>query len=176
MDIPIARTAGISARIPGSTEFAVFLDFDNIEDYRLREELIYLQELHNLGDFYVFYTNEYGRHAVCIDRLFLKEALAVIYTSTCDAIYSRGSRINEYRTWILRALEKGNRDKPKYLYSVESPYNGQRLQSQAHALFLQYYYGAKVRLTNPDGNNILRTQGYNTSNRIDVKELCAKGE
>lgn len=82
MNIPKARTAGISARIPGSTEFAVFLDFDNIEDYGFREELIYLQELHNLGDFHVFYTNEFGRHAVCIDRLFLREALAVVYSST----------------------------------------------------------------------------------------------
>ena len=171
MDIPKAPTAGISARIPHTTEFTIFLDYDNIKDERLVDELRYLQELHTLGDFHVLKTSEFGRHVVCIDRLFLKEALDVVYTSTCDAVSKRGIWINEYRTWILRGLEKGNRDKPKYLYSLESPYNGQRLQSQAHALFLQRYYGAKVRLTNPDGNTVIETQGYKTSNKIDMKDV-----
>lgn len=171
MDIPKERTAGISARICHTTQFVSFLDYDNIKDPRLIDELIYLQELHNLGDYHVFYTNRFARHAVCVDTMYLKEALDVIYTSTCDDVYKRGSRLNEYRTWILRALEKGDRDKPKYLYSVESPYNGQRLQSQAHAFFLQHYYGAKIRLTNPDGNYILEPQGYLTSNKIDMKEV-----
>jgi hypothetical protein len=106
--------------------------------------------------------------------LFLKENTDVLYSSTCEAVFARGVRINEFRTWILRGLEKGNRDRPKYLYSVESPYNGQRLQSQAHALFLQYYYGAKVRLTNPDGNHTLEVQGYKTSNRIGMKEVIGR--
>lgn len=171
MDIPKAPTAGISARIPHSTDYVTFLDFDNIKDDRLRDELIYLQELHHIGDFHVFYSNEFGRHAICVDRLFLKEALDVIYTSTCDRTFARGARINEYRTWILRGLEKGNRNRPKYLYTVNSPHNGKRLQSQAHALFLQYYYGAEIRLRKPDGNSILEVQGYKTSNKIDMKEV-----
>jgi hypothetical protein len=171
MDIPKAPTAGISARIPHTTEFVTFLDYDNITDPRLVDELLYVQELHRLGDFHIFRTQNFGRHVICIDRLLLKEALDVIYTSTCDATFARGTRINEYRTWILRGLEKGNRNRPRYLYSVESPYNGQRLQSQAHALFLQYYYGAKVRLKNPDGNSILEVQGYKTANKLDVEAI-----
>lgn len=171
MDIPKAPTAGISARIPHTTEFVTFFDYDNVKDPRLVDELLYLQELHRLGDFHVFYSNEFGRHAICVDRLLLREALDVTYASTCDRTFARGARINEYRTWILRGLEKGARSRPKYLYTVNSPYNGKRLQSQAHALFLQYYYGAKVRLTKPDGNNILEVQGYKTSNKIDVKEI-----
>jgi hypothetical protein len=174
MEIPKAPTAGVSARISHTTEFAIFLDYDNITDERLVDELLYLQELHQLGDFHVFSSSEFGRHAVCVDRLFLKEALEVIYTSTCDVVFARGARINEFRTWILRAIEKGNRDKPKYLYTVESPHNGQRLQSQSHGLFLQRHYGAKVRLTNPDGNTILEVQGYKTGNKIDVKDVSAQ--
>jgi len=170
MDIPKAPTAGISARIPHTTEFAIFLDYDNITDEGLIDELLYLQELFRLGDFHVLYSSGYGRHAVCVDRLSLKEVLDVVRSSRCDQVFARGVRINEYRTWILRGLEKGNRSRPKYLYSVESPYNGKRLQSQAHALFLQNYYGAKVRLTNSDGNDILEVQGYKTSNRLDMRE------
>jgi hypothetical protein len=174
MDIPKAPTAGISARVSHTTEFVPFLDYDNMVDPRLVDELLYLQELHTLGDFHVLSSSEYNRHAICLDRLFLRQALRVVYDSTCDATFARGVRINEYRTWILRGLEKGNRDRPKYLYTVESPYNGQRLQSQAHALFLQHYYGAKVRLTKPDGNTILETQGYKTGKKIDMKDVLQR--
>jgi len=170
MDIPKAPTAGISARIPHTTEFVTFLDYDNIKDESLADRLPYLQELFQLGDFHVFSTNEFGRHVTCVDRLPVREALAVVYSADCDPLFAKGIRINEYRTWILRGLEKGDRDKPKYLYSVESPYNGQRLQSQAHALYFQRYFGAKVRLVNPDGNNTLEIQGYKTGKNVGKKE------
>ena len=171
MRIPIEATAGISARIKYTTEFTILLDYDNVKDSRLVEELLYLQELFGLGDFYVFETNKFGRHVICVDRLRLKEALKVVNTSTCDAVFKRGIRINEYRTWILRVLGKGDRPKPRYLYSVESPYNGQRLQSQAHSEFLQRYYGTPVKLVRPDGNQELETQGYKTSNKVSAKDL-----
>lgn len=174
MDIPRAPTRGISARIPHTTEFAVFMDYDNIKDERLIEELRYLQELYELGDFHVFATNEFGRHVICVDRLTLKEALNVVYTSTCDHVFKRGIRINEYRTWILRTHKKGDRPIPKYLCSVESPYNGKNLQSQAHARFLQKYYGAKVRLTNPDGNTKLEFQDYKTGSKVNLKDVQKK--
>jgi len=175
MDIPTAETAGVSAEVAGTTEYVLFMDYDNVKDEKLRRELIALQEAHILGDFHVFATNEFGRHVIGLDRMPLREALDVVYNSTCDAVYKRGSRINEYRTWILRALEKGDRDKPKYLYPVESPYNETRLQSQAHAKFLQLYYGAKVRLVNPDGNDILIIEGYKTGSKIHVADLAKKG-
>jgi hypothetical protein len=171
MKIPKEVSAGLSARIPHTTEFVIFLDYDNITDERLVDELPYLQELFGLGDFHVFATNEFGRHVICVDRLALREALEVVYASTCDAIFKKGIRYNEYRTWILRAIKKGDRQKPKYLYSVQSPYNGKRLQSQAHAKFLQRYYGAPVRLVNPDGNDELETQGYKTASKTSTKDL-----
>jgi hypothetical protein len=171
MKIPKEPAAGISARVPHTTDFVVFLDFDNVTDERLKDELVYLQELFGLGDFHVFATNQFGRHVVCIDRLPLRIALEVVYASSCDAIFKKGIRYNEYRTWILRATEKGDRQKPKYLYSVVSPYNGQNLQSQAHGTFLQQYYGANVRLVNPDDNDELETQGYRTASKTSSKDV-----
>jgi len=175
MTIPKTPTRGISARIPHTTEYAIFLDYDNIKDDVLKNDsLPYLQELYRLGDFHVFATNEFGRHVICVDRLPLRKALAVVYNSDCDEVFKRGIRINEYRTWILRAFAKGEREKPKYLYSVESDYNGKNLQSQAHSLFLQNYYGAQVRLANPDGNTILDFQDYKTSSKVSLKDVQKK--
>jgi hypothetical protein len=171
MKIPIEATAGMSARIPFSSEYVVFLDYDNITDERLREELTYLQEVYGLGDFYVFATNEFGRHVVCIDRLPLRKVIEVVYNSSCDAVFKRGIRINESRTWVLRALEKGERPKPKFLYTIESPYNDKQLQSEAHGIFLQRYYAAPIRLVNPDGNEELEIQSYKTSSKISLKDL-----
>ena len=171
MKLPKKPTAGMSARIPNSTDYTLFLDYDNVADSRLKEELVYLQELFELGDFHVLATNKFGRHAVCVDRLHLKEALDAVYASTCDVLFKRGINYNEFRTWLLRVMEKGDRQKPEYAYSVESPYNGKRLQSQAHAEFLHDYFGAPVRLTNPDGNRELEIQGYKTGNKTSTKDV-----
>lgn len=171
MKVPMTRTRGLSARIPDTTLFVTFLDYDNIKDWRLDEELKWLQDLFELGDLHVFKTNEFGRHVIGLDALIPKEVVNVLYNSTCDWLFRRGIMINEYRTWVLRAWGKGEREKPTYLRTIESPYNGKRLQSQAHAMFLKAYYGANVRLVNPDGNEELEIQEYNTSSKVTVKDL-----
>jgi len=171
MKIPKTPTKGMSARIPHTTNFTIFLDYDNIQDERLDDELVYLQELYHLGDFHVLKTNEFGRHVICVDALPLREALDVVYSSTCDAMFKRGVRINEFRTWILRNWEKGERERPQYLRTIKSPCNGQRLQSQAHAGFLEAFFGLKVRLVNPDGNDEIEINEYNTSSKVTTKEL-----
>ena len=41
----------------------------------------------------------------------------------------------------------------------------------AHAKFLKVFFGAKVRLVNPDGNDEIEIQQYNTSSKVTTKEL-----
>jgi hypothetical protein len=36
---------------------------------------------------------------------------------------------------------------------------------------LQAFYGVKVRLVNPDGNDEIEIQGYNTGSKVTAKEL-----
>jgi hypothetical protein len=163
--IPTVKTRGFESRVPHTTEHVILLDFDNVLDAVLKEDILpYLQELFSIGDFYVFATSElFKRHSICIDRMPLREAYAVICNADCDGSFVKGARINEFRSWVLRAGPKGKRPIPKYLYTVESPYNGKRLQSQAHAQFLKAWYGVPVRLVNPDGNDaLLNFQEYKT--------------
>jgi len=174
MTIPKVGTVGMSARVPYTVEYVLFYDYDNIKDERLIEEQVVLQENYTLGDSHVLATSEYGRHVMCIDRLPVREKREIMMASSCDYDFKRGDRINEGRTWILRVLEKGERDRPKYLYSIPSPYNGLRLQSQAHGMFLKYFYGADVRLTNPDGNTELEFQSYKTSSKVKLEDLIKK--
>lgn len=57
------------------------------------------------------------------------------------------------------------------LRTIESHCNGQRLQSQTHAMFLKVFYGVNVKLVNPDGNTEIEIQGYETSSKVTMKDL-----
>ena len=129
-----------------------------------------------MGDLHVFETSEYGRHVIGLDCLFPRDCLSVIEASSCDEMFKKAIHVNEYRTWVLRNWEKGERERPKFLRTIESPYNGLRLQSQAHATFLKSFYGVNVRLVNPDGNDEIEIQGYNTSSKTTVKDLLEETE
>lgn len=44
-------------------------------------------------------------------------------------------------------------------------------KSRAHAAFLEAQFGVKVKLVNPDGNDEIEIQDYNTSSKVTVKDL-----
>ena len=162
------RSSGISSRIPNTSFHIVCLDYDNINDERLKEELVFLQSQFMLGNFYVLHTREFGRHAVCIDALRFKDVKEIIDFSSCDSMFKKAPMINEYRCWVLRYAKKGKRDPPKYLYTVKSQHEGMNQQSRGHAKYL-LNFGIKVDLLNPIGTEEVETQGYNTGSHADLK-------
>jgi len=168
------RTSGVSSRIPYTPLHIVCLDYDNIDDERLKEELSFLQREFKLGNFYVLKTRDYGRHAVCIDALRFKDAKQVIDFSTCDTMFKKAPSINEYRCWVLRYAKKGEREEPKYLYTVGSKYEGKNLQSRGHAKYL-LNFGVRVNLKKPFGPEEIETQDYNTGKRTEEETKEATG-
>jgi hypothetical protein len=159
---------GVSSRIPDTSLHVTFLDYDNIVDERLIEELRFLQEEFQIGNFHVLETRNEGRHAVCVDALQFKDILEIVRFSSCDLMFKKAPRINEYRCWVLRYAKKGNRDEPKYLYTVESPYEGQNLQSRCHAKYL-LNFGIKIDLKKPFGPEEIEVQDYNTGKRTELE-------
>lgn len=159
----------MSARIPGTMDFCLFADWDQIVDKEIKENLPWVQDLFEIGDFHVLSTGEFHRHGICVDRLTMREVVQILEQIDCDYNFKRGVKLNERRTWILRVCEKGARPKPEYQYTINSPHNGKNLQSEAHALFLKYYYEVPVRLVNPDGNTKLDIQDYLTATRVNDK-------
>lgn len=55
-------------------------------------------------------------------------------------------------------------DEPKYLYTVESPYEGQKLQSRGHAKYL-LKFGVEIELKQPLRPEEIEGQEYNTGRR-----------
>lgn len=157
------RTGGMESRVVGTPFHCIFLDYDNIRDKTLiNDELKPLQELFEIGNFYVFETRYDGRHAICLDALRLKDSKEVIDASGCDTAFKKAPKINENRCWVLRTDKKGNRDPPKYIYTVESPNEGLNPQSKGHAKYLEKF-GIKIELKNPIGEEKLNIEKYSTS-------------
>jgi len=111
-------------------------------------------------------TRNKGRHAVCIDALRPRDQKEIVDFSSCDLMFKKAPRINEYRCWVLRYAKKGNRDEPEYLYTVESPYEGKNLQSLGHAKYL-LKFGIEIDLKNPYGTEEIEVQDYNTGKRTE---------
>jgi len=171
---PQADTAGISSRIPGTSLHVAFLDYDNIVDELLIEELRFLQEEFEMGNFHVIKTNTKARHVICLDVFTFAEVLQIVRFSGCDLMFKRAPRINEYRCWVLRFAKKGKRNAPDYLYAVESPYEGKNLQSQSHANYLAKF-GIEIDLQKPFGPEELEIQVYKTAKRTE-KDLDDKDD
>jgi hypothetical protein len=72
MKKPDLRTEGATSRIPTTALHVTFLDYDNITDQRLKEELSYLQYEFQIGHFHVLHTRNQARHAICVDALTFK--------------------------------------------------------------------------------------------------------
>lgn len=165
------RTAGVESRIPNTALHVVFLDYDNIvglfsedPEKRLTEELQFLQEEFEIGNFHVFETRNEGRHAVCLDALTFRDVKDIVDFSSCDLKFKSAPRINEYRCWVLRFASKGKRAPPKYIYTVPSPFEGKNLQSLGHARYL-LNFGLRVDLKNPYGPESINVQEYSTSEK-----------
>jgi len=162
------RTKGYSSLVPQTTLHCIFLDYDNIMDTRLKEELSCIQTEYEIGNFYVFETRYNGRHAVCIDALRLKDVKEIVDFSNCDRSFKKSPSINQYRCWVLRNGKKGKRTEPKYVYAVESPFEGQNPQSLPHANYLKQW-DLEIELNNPVGKNILPDrQEYNTKEKGNI--------
>ena len=166
------RTRGPESRVPNTSLHTVFLDYDNIvatvnekqNEERLIEELRFIHEEFEIGNFYVFETRFDGRHAICVDALTFRDVKDIVDFSSCDIKFKSAPRINEYRCWVLRCDTKGNRPAPKYLYTVESAYEGQNPQSLGHAKYLEKF-GLKIDLKNPIGTEEIRVQEYSTAEK-----------
>lgn len=161
-----ARAEGAASRVVGTTRHVTFLDYDDIDDGRLLEELAHLQDEKKIGNFYVFQTRGNGRHAVCIDALRFRDVKDIVDYSSCDLMYKKGPRLNEYRSWVLRYTKKGKRNAPKYIYKVESKHEGKNLQSLGHAMYL-LNFGVKIDLKRPYGPNEIELISYNTGKRVE---------
>ena len=177
-DDPTTWSNGVESRVSGTNLHVLFIDYDDIRADVLEEELVFLQNEFKLGNFYIFRTKESGMredgipfgcyHAICLDVDTIRRYYHILQHTSTEYAFQNAPKIYPERAWVLRWDRKGERGKPAFLTTVESPYEGEKLQSTAHAMYIDQFYGTDIEanLTNPDGNTVLRFCKYNTASKV----------
>ena len=186
---PSEWTTGLTSRIPGTTQHILLMDFDMIRQDYLFEELMFLQELFSIGDFYIFQTRLEkegygyalgdeevepvdigGYHVINLETRSVRELIMILRSSHCDYSFINAPSYNPEKHWVLRVEGKGKREPPKFIEKLTSIYEGEngRLQSTFHARLLDDLYGLDIEqgLVNPDGNEYGIIDHYNTAKRV----------
>lgn len=164
---PKAWVLGYSSRTQNG-KYVLFFDYDNLDYVDVCAELNYLQKKFNLSDIYLFKIpdKDDSFHAVCLDTFTIKEAYDILIQSSCDSAFIKAIHFLNYREWVLRIGEKGNRKKPVYYGRFSN--KGERIKSSAHSKFLQKWFKIKIDHKGEwDGLEKLSFVKYNTANRIE---------
>lgn len=119
-------------------KYVVYADYDLIEEDDLKGELLHFQELMDIGDFHIFQSSPKKFHAISFSKMTAFEYVQFLENSSCDEAFKKVPRFVSYRNWVLRCFAKGDKNKPKYLYTL--PHNTYREQSYAHFKLLKVLY------------------------------------
>jgi len=157
-------TTGTMNRVPDSNLYVIYLDYDYMEQDMIEGEIKHFQRVYDLGNTHLFQSSPKRFHTICLTKVTSKEFVDLMINSSCDEAFKNVPRFYSVRNWVLRAFEKGAKDKPKYLktlYHVTA-----RKESNAHYRFLlKLYPDIKDTLQNSDTLTKLSIISYATAER-----------
>lgn len=156
---------GVSSRIPHTLHHVLYLDYDNVEYDILEDEIKTLMVFCELGNMHIIRTSERNYHVECHGYFLPVEVLEIQDMSSCDALFRRGPKLSLSRGWIHRRSEKGAKKEPEFVKTLESPFNGDRLQSSFHNDTLNTDFDLEITLVNPDELNEGYDEEYETLGR-----------
>jgi len=110
--------------------YSWFLDFDYLKPEYIRGEVEHLQLVIGLGNAHFFKSSNKGLHVVGFEKLTAKKYMELLDNSSVDQAFKYTPRMVSYRNWVLRNFSKGNKERPKYLFTLEN--STTRQQSTAH--------------------------------------------
>jgi len=152
--LPDNPTAGIASVCDGRDdkhrfEHVVFLDYDNINENIVREELAWSVEKYKLTPFYLFFTKRkkdeqgyFGHYmAISLTKLPFNTILQILQETHCDYNYKRMPYYSRYKFWVLRFIKKKGSPAPIFLDMIPShAVNMENRVSRAHLNFLEKWY------------------------------------
>ena len=171
--LPEGETAGITSRCT-DCKHVLFLDYDGIERWLVEDELKLLQHYFKLTPFYLFTTKEEtsevsgnlcgNYHAICLTKNPVQKTSQIQDNAHIDWKYKGMFRISRYKSWVLRSIEKGDREPPKYIGLVGDMVNLDNDVSEAHTILLKKLYDVDdISYTNLDGLKETFLTSYKTN-------------
>ena len=156
-------TCGTMNRIPNSNYYVPYLDYDFMEEQYVKDEVNHFQEVFNLGDMHIFQSSPKRYHALGFSKMTAREFVELLLNSSVDEGFKNVPRFYSTRNWVLRAFNKGGKDKPKYLYTLK--HKTSRQESFAHYEYLKKIYPEVNGIQNSDGLTKLSIISYATAER-----------
>jgi len=120
------------------------------------EELKYLQQDYDLGNFYIFESSKDHYHAVCLTKVSLVELINIMKSTSIDYRYIDVPLRWGKKLWTLRVKGKSN---IKYLITLNN--RTERQQSTSHWSVLRKLFKLQGTITNGDGLDKVVMARYN---------------
>lgn len=166
---PYMEVKGWCSRVlekSGRISEILFLDYDSIFFWIVKEELKFLMEKYNLPPFYVFSTHEevnkennweFGNY-ICISlaKKRFKDIIEIHEDTHSDMAHQTVGKHNPYRCWVLRLGNKGNKPAPKFktiIGDLSTEYNQEISNAHLEAL-KQLYDIPEIKYTNKDKGKV----------------------
>ena len=130
---------GLGSAVDG--KHVLFMDLDDYEYDNAIKDLIKASNKFKIGDIELLESSEKNYHAICLEKFDFGKIIDIHREIGTDIRHDIESL--KKGQWFLRASNKNNKQKPKHILTIKSPYN-QREKSNAHRLFLQSNYGIKI--------------------------------
>ena len=121
----------------------LFIDFDNIPLWLVKQDYQRLQDKFNIPSGYLFSTKQEGDfgnfHVVCLAKFNPKEIYDMISITHSDVNFMSSPIRNKYKNWILRIGAKSRKQRPKFLSLIGEGIN-KTIISKAHLTLLKKLY------------------------------------
>ena len=138
----------------GNGEHIIIWDFDQIEMYDILKALSKIQDFHGLGSIYIF-KSVWGYNALCLDKIFVEEVYNIkYYTRWADYWHTKIGY--EQGNWSFKI----NSDKYFFKILLPTKNHKDRVQSNAHKIFLQKYFDINSFEGKFDNSNDVIIESY----------------
>ena len=151
----------------------LFLDYDDVCEWIVLQDLEMLQRTCQLSPFYLFTTKQEiikkqrvgNYHAICLTKMSPSDVIGYQRMTHSDRAYMTMPLRNIFRSWVLRLSGKGKRKRPK-LVSVIGEENLDQEISSAHLTLLKKFYPKlpKIDYSNKDKSKKIYKNIYETGN------------
>ena len=137
--------------------YILFLDYDDVPEEWIIEEVGYLIEEYRLGNCYLFKSSKQGYHVISTQKRSLRELLQIMRDTSTDDAYTYVSLRRARKVWTLRISEK-NGEQPTFIGTIPGYQEGDF--SKPHNDVLRKLYNLRIPRAGEDGEKRFLTAHY----------------
>lgn len=155
-----------------SGQHVLFIDFDNVPEWLVKQDYARIQKEYNLPPGYLFATkqekwqgeNVGNFHIICLKKFKPADIYQILTETHADTNYMSMPLRRVYRNWVLRISTKKHKSNPKFLQIIGDDINLDYEVSSAHLKFLKKIYPIPdIKYKNLDKGGKIYLQQYETS-------------